>query len=630
MKRRIISLICIFGIIMCSLSIGAGAGFLDEAEPISGEYLLVYNSSTDVNEQPQSTGEMLFNSPDAQLLNEQDYEGPVYSPVEYIELKKPANTNDFNFGSGIIDIEVGETFYFDFDDNYVLDEFGNALKYKLESKLLYIGEHCKVFVETVNTDVIDETRAAEIGEEFDSKYDDMVEAFGEPYTNADGDIYINLCNIKDSNYYSGVNVYTAGFYEGGDYTRDGIAMINVDIFPTMGKAYDPAGDGVGEILHGYMNTSSGLVEGDYGYYIPKEEIPVLEPADFDVSKSYSTLVHEFQHLISWSYVLREFYENNYKQVNLDLYINEAQSMAAERMFYGDDISKNRIRQYNNSSVVKNGAVLAYTSYGQNKNEIGANYGLAYLFGQYLRAQTKDLPGGGNSIYRKILESEYGDYRAVMEALDLIGYPYASDFETLVKNFYTALILKESYGPYGFMGESEFDSINVPLFSGNKASLKATSGIVFNMVDEVFIPDENAGKNIRFVGVSKNENISNDPNYVIYKPVISSVGFEEDKFTDAVFGERVTAEIYIKNESLEIRNPVLILTCYSEGKLLCIDTATVQNGNLLNGEGEMLTATIEVPEDINEKYGNIKIMILEGNNNLSPVVDVISYTLDVAS
>jgi|GEM_PF-3391231 len=315
----------------------------------------------------------------------------------------------------------------------------------------YRGTYCDVYIEDKYYSGFSSfDKGGNIGRKFDNSIRDfMVRNFGDYLSNGSKDtnekIVILLEDIKDS-YGSGSTSYVAGFFDSYDlYDLSGrninnLAMIHIDITPLMGT-----GD-------------------NYAMY--------------DESTSYRILVHEFQHLINFTDSVLSRHAVNH------IWWNEMFSMAAEYMY---DNRYNRIFDFNNDdkSIIRNGAVLTYTSYSINDNAIGANYGLPFLFGQYIRTQTKGLAGGGDSIFKTIISSGYNDYRAVTDALNKVGYTGATSFSELNKNFRIALVLKEYGGIYGFKGEYDFNNVYMPLYeSSSSVTLKGSAGIV--MQTEPFI------------------------------------------------------------------------------------------------------------------------------------------------
>ena len=81
-------------------------------------------------------------------------------------------------------------------------------------------------------------------------------------------------------------------------------------------------------------------------------------------------------------------------VNMDTWLNESLSMAAEQIYSGQGLS-NRINYYNVSSSIQNGHSLLYWD---NSGDVLSNYSLSYLFGQYIKVQANQ----GDRIFKEIL------------------------------------------------------------------------------------------------------------------------------------------------------------------------------------------------------------------------------------
>ena len=334
-----------------------------------------------------------------------------------------------------------------------MDNTGGTLR--ITAKHLYEGQYCDIYVEmNGSTTLIDGIQAESVAKAFDERIRDyMVDNFGPYKGNANNKITILVEDIRDEKYNnSSVSQFTAGYFTAADIlpynpsnessSGNGSWMIHIDVNPLMGT------------------------NGNY-----------------EVSKAFPTVAHEFQHLINYYDTSSNFSADN------DVWWNEAFSMAAEYMLYGED----RISDYNSNDggVLTSGAILAYKSYSDNFNSLAANYGMPFLFGQYLRTQT-NTP----TIFKNILSSPYTDHRAVMDGLQKLGYNDALNFTELNKNFRIALIKKESSGPYGFRGESLFNAIFPIMNTDYTLSLKGTAGVVRRST-EMYDRPVDAGANIQF-------------------------------------------------------------------------------------------------------------------------------------
>jgi hypothetical protein len=475
--KKITCIVTTFFIIV-SICIGGTvfAAVIDSTEPYSGDYILVYNSTPDIDSAKSAQFSQIdyqasesIQSEPASANSDGSYEMPFDSSYKFDNTKKIDSKNispDKGTPSGLMQ-SVGDTRNF-----YSYDLSLNS-SYSVSASYMFSGKYCDVYVEQSYVAAIGSDKAAQIGSEFDNNIrDKMVTSFGKYLGNTDvkghydinGKMIILLEDIRDEYYHNGSGGKVYGYFWDADLasasaggTDNCLSMIHIDIPQQMKSNVNP-----------------------------------------DVTLAYTTLVHEFQHLIS-----ETDYQLSHNQTSRNsLWLNEAFSMAAEQMILGTPLTL-RITEYNQSPAVRNGAILTYENYSDNNNDVGANYGLSYLFGQYLRTQTKDFASGGDNIFKTILHSDFGDYRSVTDGLAHVSSDYSStDFATLNRNFRIATILKESYGAYGFRGESAFDSIKTPLFSGINPSLKGSAAVIkhISSPETPFIQDDG----IEFCAFSANE------------------------------------------------------------------------------------------------------------------------------
>ena len=465
--------------------------------PYSGEYVVIYNSSSDAND-IQSTG-TLPSAPAMRINSSEEslpqgikgitkIDGRTAYAMEYNNIPKDIQVN-IATSSLVSNAKIAQSHAIgdimpfqskDFRTNKQVFRTFNAM-------YVYDGEYCDVYLEqgTAYTAMLSDTDISAIAKEFDAKIrGTMHTSFGDYISGstpsdiiADTEkhgtgkiigyesnkkITILLEDIVDGYNGSTNNAFYAGFFSSEDMAAPNqLSMIHIDIYPTM-----------------WCDGS------------------------LDVTLAYSTLAHEFQHLISYSDAIFS-YEHSVNQGILtcnELWWNEAFSMAAEDLIYGTAETEARINDFNNDhnekNVVRNGATLTFTDYDQNNDSLAANYGMACMFGQYLRTQTKHLPGGGNEIFKRILSSAYGDQRAIVDGLAEVGYP-VTDFWELNRNFRIALTLKQPSGLYGFVGETIFDKIIMPLHNASMANLRGGGAIVRRI--SLPLTPSGAGYGIKFAG-----------------------------------------------------------------------------------------------------------------------------------
>ena len=239
-----------------------------------------------------------------------------------------------------------------------------------------------------------------MAQEFDQRiYPSVTNNFGlASDIDQDGRINILCFDIQDG--FSGSGGYTAGYFWSGD-------------------------------LYNVTHSNQSEI-----FYI--DTYPAMGSYTKDVSRAYATLAHEFQHMVNFNQNV--LIEGSYS--NMDTWLNESLSMAAEQVYSGQGLS-NRINYYNLSSSIQNGHSLLYWDhYGDTLS----NYSLSYLFGQYIKIQANQ----GDRIFKEILTDPNNDYKAVENVAKKYIDPNMT-FGKLMTNFRIALLLKEPAGLYGFKG-----------------------------------------------------------------------------------------------------------------------------------------------------------------------------------
>ncbi|PLT35795.1 Ig-like domain-containing protein [Bacillus sp. V5-8f] len=329
-------------------------------------------------------------------------------------------------------------------------DFRTERDYSLTAELNYSGSKTNVWVHNKQ---ITKEQAEQLGQEFDTKIHEMVtENFGvESDVDSNGKVDILCYDIQDG--FNG----TGGFYAGYFYARDLFDVSNsnqsevfyIDTYPLMG-------------LNAYK----------------------------DVTKAYTTLVHEFQHMVNFN--RNVLIENSGE--SMDVWLDEALSMAAEQMYTGEALA-DRIDYYNQSESNKNGHSILYWDYD---GDILSNYALSYLFGQYLNVQI----GQGNSIFKEIIENQDNDYRAVEQVVKKYIDP-SMDFGQFMTSFRGALLLKEDKGLFGFKGNPAFDEIKPRIYNGASNPLLFGGGSIVKQVGSVPSDPVDKGSNISYTFFSSN-------------------------------------------------------------------------------------------------------------------------------
>ena len=305
-----------------------------------------------------------------------------------------------------------------------------------------------------------------VADEFDAKYSDMTNMFGDTVAadasgrgDADGKTAI-ICYDIFGDFEYGFDSYVAGYFWGADLkgydnsTGNAMDCIHIDSYQGMGRADD--------------------------YSINTEYI----------DNCYSTLVHEYQHMIHYAHLESKGLWANYTPT----YINETFSAAAEYLMYGRNYS--RTSYYNYYSSFTNG--LSLTQWDTN-DDVLMNYSVAYLFSQYIRAQYKGVVDDtGKTIYKDAMK----ELSNGKDLLDIIAAKIGTTSEDIWLNFRAALELKNETGPYGFGGDTEFTQFVKPkIYSGSTSSITlAPGGSIVIPIDEPYTPPTNAGSSLKYLGI----------------------------------------------------------------------------------------------------------------------------------
>jgi hypothetical protein len=324
-------------------------------------------------------------------------------------------------------------------------DFSTNEDYQITATLQYSGEHCEVWAE--NSEEITSTKAAELGNEFDdSIYPLITDYFYTPSdVNKDGKVAILAMDIQDN--FDNTGAYVGGYF----YSKD---------------LFSVSGSNKMEIF--YIDTYPTM-------HYPKTN-------EIDVCRAFSTLAHEFQHMVNFNRNYIVEYGNP-----MPTWLNEGLSLAAEHLYKG--VLTSRISYYNKSSNIKNGHSLVY--WGDNGDTL-ANYSLSYLFLQYIRTQA-----GSNNVFKDILLDNKNDSEAVTNALSKYGI--SKTFGDLMTDFRLALLIKDSSGPYGFNGDSSFSNVSTQLYTGSAKEIRGGTAF-FKAINDSYEDPADGGSSIQYAGI----------------------------------------------------------------------------------------------------------------------------------
>ena len=384
-----------------------------------------------------------------------------------------------------------------------------------EMKCLYVGTHCTVWGSISDKEEIrlNETQAKNIGDEFDRQFEAVTNIFGNYFYDADGDNRVAIMCYDINNEYArnvDPNPYTAGLFDmndmitrgkdnegkdapvignlifvDGNYPYNGIDCIRIDTYPLMG--------GRGSLMS-------------------------------RIDKCYSTLLHEFQHMLNFSSSLRHCVQRDTNKLYyMDTFLDEAFSMAAEHLVYANDPTKDnakeRVDWFNSTSYVP-GRSLTYWSGSLD------NYANAFLFGQYIRtrwARKGGCQNDGSSFYQLVYDScvnttgfggdvtKYYTGDALSVIADLLCEP-GEDFysyNALMLDFWAAVCLNQSSGIHGFNGEKWADSIKMRTTGLRWNDGKASDDKIYSSGAKLYTLDPNetytitAAPNVRLIAMRRN-------------------------------------------------------------------------------------------------------------------------------
>ncbi|MDR2103034.1 MAG: hypothetical protein LBP42_02905 [Treponema sp.] len=286
-----------------------------------------------------------------------------------------------------------------------------------------------------------------------------------------------------------------------------------------------------DIQDGLDPETEGFVAGYFSiddmeavnYFSNKRDMLYIDtnPGLLDMEGLYSTMAHELQHLINYSNRVLQ------GKSELDLWINEGLSTAAEYIYGGDP--SYRVASYNadiGGTIQFGNNFFVWYGYWELASPYYdglANYSTVYLFFQWLRIHAAN----GTGIYKEILNSPYGDVQAVIEnarkripELNLTGSK-AGNWEILLRTWLLANAYQNPSGLYGYR-----DSIG-EMTRGEPAKLATTyfidtkgqgiefypgEGIFSQMDASPYTPAAESGPHVRYVGFSKTGAVDTTPPY----------------------------------------------------------------------------------------------------------------------
>lgn len=367
---------------------------------------------------------------------------------------------------------------------------------KITLSCVYVNDVCTVWIEDANVWTKAEIR--DLGEYAADAIAQLEDLFGTARIDSDGDgkfaVFIHSMPQTDS------QIASAGGKTVGYFSQ-------ADLADSFGR--------IGNVWMKSMIASAMI----YGAKADCVHIN-MECNGLGIIKE--TFVHEYQHYIHTSYQFDG--KTNKTCLNADeAYINEGFSMASEMILTANETLLNKnIKRFN--AAQKDFSLVTWEDHT-------ANYGLAFVFCQYIRTRYAFLTGGadgkypGKGIYKQVLQSR--NQSNMNNTLGIIAdllYPagrYAQLADTdarcrqLITDFWLAVYYKNPQGEHGFNGEAWADGLCV-----NAQTLSDTQTLRSAM--SAFYPLENddrhdvtvlyADEDIRFVPITQPvRTVTLDPN-----------------------------------------------------------------------------------------------------------------------
>lgn len=417
---------------------------------VKGSYAIISNDSV-AGENTQYTGSFSTNSlvqsrEQQEQLKLEDYKTDVIIPFDSKKNQTNLLQNKQRDGA-----QQQKVYAVGSKKAFNVQNLQNGNYSSINTELMYSGKKADVWV---YNNQITKSQAEAMGKEFDNKINSVVtDNFGSPSDiDNNGKVNILCYDIQDG--FSGNSSYVAGYFSPADLHNvahsNKCEMFYVDTYPTMGTG-----------------------------------------AKKDPSKAYSTLAHEYQHMVNYN-------ENviKGKQTEMAVWMNEGMSMAAEQIYLGKSLDS-RINYYNTSSSIKSGHSLLYWD---NSGDTLANYSLSYLFMQYLKIQS----GKGNKIFKELMSLSNNNYKDV-ETLVKKYINKNMSFSKFMIEFRAALLLKQKTGLRGFKGDSGFNSVKTQLYTGGGKDIRGGGAIIKNISNGGIKVASNRGKNITYTIINPKSN-----------------------------------------------------------------------------------------------------------------------------
>lgn len=334
--------------------------------------------------------------------------------------------------------------YQEFFYSYVSKNNNTGVMDQISANKKYEGSHCLVYADSRNTSFnLSDTDYENLGKKFDSLYAKEVEIIGDPlYEQYNSNFYVS-CNQKiiilvSDLYGDGegqtVPSGTVGYFYQGDLFRD-------------------------DFLYNRQRTHSNQCEMFYIDSLFLEKRPGL---------TYSTLVHEFNHMIN--YVVKTLKKMNNETIIkasliCDLWFTEMLSMTTEDMFQvylgiqDKDSPKSRIQDF---GIGYNYGFKDWDNLSNDNTTVDFIYANTYAFGAFLARNF-----GGVPLISEIAKNEYINEKSITMALKKLNPDIEEiDFNYALQKFTLCILNTEENDE----GGKKYYSLNKSAGNASNSSL----------------------------------------------------------------------------------------------------------------------------------------------------------------
>jgi hypothetical protein len=337
----------------------------------------------------------------------------------------------------------------DVRDNWTWIDTGYT---KVSMTCVGIGTHCTIWADGPGT--LAQADIDEYIRTFDGAYDAMVEDFGSP--------------------------------QELDVDNDGKTALVYSLLP---------GTFVGYFSELNLYSEAVVGEGGMGMDILHMTLP-HEGVDKHVIAT--TEIHEFQHLINKAMVGDQS----------DAWLNEVLSQNAEKVtdvgMSASDLGQDAYEAWVVYAFGFTTPVVYQGNYVPNDPFTALSYPQWYYFGRYLSAQTRGYAGGGDRIFKTILDNGACTTDSLVKVLTEMGYlgrPGVEDLDALLRNYNLALYYQEPSGLYSFGGEDIFFRGKAVFKQlGQQDKLPGGGAATYAAITSDGVTPRDYGAHIRFIGL----------------------------------------------------------------------------------------------------------------------------------